>query len=330
MPTKERFRLTLRSVCFAILLTATVFRLCSEIPWQSAGRGFQKAALLLGFGLTELPESTEPLAQTEKDYAKLEYQPPEHLPETQWNETDAELVHISNRAGADIDPAALMAQPINFDLTVDGPLILVTHTHATEAYTMTADTQYNETSAYRTDDTDYNVVRVGQALTDRLNELGIETIHDTVLHDLNGYNDAYERTEEAISAYLAQYPSIQMVIDVHRDAVEDNAGKQLALTATLEGEEAARLLLVMGTDLGGLEHPNWRGNLAFALKLQTHCEKAAPGLFRDLSLRGSRFNEHLTPNSVLLEVGTAGNTLPQAICSAEFFAGELAELLQGK
>ena len=96
----------------------------------------------------------------------------------------------------------------------------------------------------------------------------------------------------------------------------------------LNGQSAAQLLLVMGTDAGGLEHPNWEGNLAFALQIQAYCTSDAPDLFRDLSLRSSRYNENLTPCSVLLEVGSAGNTLKEAIRSVEFFGTKLAELIQ--
>ena len=127
---------------------------------------------------------------------------------------------------------------------------------------------------------------------------------------------------------MEEYPSIQMVIDVHRDAITDTNGEELAMRTELNGQSAAQLLFVMGTDAGGLEHPNWEGNLAFALQMQAYCTSDAPDLFRELSLRSSRYNEHLTPYSVLLEVGSAGNTLDEAIRSVEFFGTKLAELLQ--
>lgn len=329
MRTKERSRQTVRTVCFALVLTAAVLRLCAEMPWSGA----QRAALFLSLGISELPEADEPSADPtdappRAGYEKMEFS----LPRTgmSFSAEDAALVPIANRVGAVLDTAALITQPVSFDLSAEGPLVLVTHTHATEAYTMTADAQYDPTSDYRTEDPAHNVVRVGQALTDRLNALGIETLHDTQLHDLEGYNDAYDRTEAVLADYLARYPSIQMVIDVHRDAVEDASGRQLALTAEVNGADYARLLLVMGTDIGGLEHPNWRDNLAFAMKLQAQGERTAAGLFRELSLRSSRYNEHLTPHSLLLEVGTAGNTLQQALRSAEFFADTLARVLLGR
>lgn len=333
MPTKERSRRTVRSVCFALLVTAAVFRLGMELR-QS---GLQQAALFLSLGISAEPSTPDSpssaaestTAKQQPTYEKMEY--PWKVPwvAPAFSAQDAALVQITNRVGAELDPEALISQPVQIDLSVDGPVILILHTHATEAYTMTDASRYEETSAYRTDDTAYNVVRVGQAMADRLNALGIETLHDTELHDLNGYNDSYARTRETIAAYLDAYPSLQMVIDVHRDAIDAGDGTQLAMTAEINGEEYARLMLVMGTDFGGLEHPNWRDNLSLAMKLQAQGEKNTSGVFRALSLCDSRFNEHMTPNSLLIEVGTAGNTLPQALNSAEFFADVLVQVLRG-
>ena len=325
MKTKER--LTLRSVCFALLLTAMALRLAAMLH----GSGGQGIALFLGLGLT--PEeaaaaptrlaSEEPTAAT---FPPLEYRAPSRL--LRFSAEDAALVDINDRSGAEVDPAALITQPISFDLSAEGPLVLIVHTHATEAYSCADGDDYATDEPYHTDDTQFNVVRVGKELTDRLNALGIETIHDETLYDKAGYYDAYENTAAGIADRLAQYPSIQMVIDVHRDSIADDNGDELAMMTTLDGAPAARLLLVMGTDTAGLTHPNWRENLSFALQLQALCEKDAPGCFRPMSLRSERYNEHLTPHSILLEVGAAGNTLQQALRSIDFFAQELAELLQ--
>ena len=324
MKTKER--LTLRGVCFALLLTAMALRLAAMLH----GSGGQGLALLLGLGLT--PEdaaaptrltSEEPTAAT---FPLLEYRAPSRL--LRFSAEDAALVDINNRSGAEIDPAELITQPISFDRSAEGPLVLIVHTHATEAYSCADGDDYATDEPYHTDDTQFNVVRVGQELADRLNALGIETIHDETLYDRAGYYNAYENTAVGIAEALAQNPSIQMVIDVHRDSIADENGDELAMMTTLDGEPAARLLLVMGTDTAGLTHPNWRENLSFALQLQAQCEKDAPGCFRPMSLRSERYNEHLTPHSILLEVGAAGNTLRQALRAMEFFARELAELLQ--
>ncbi len=319
MGTKERFRLTLRWVCFVLLLTAAVLRLCAEIGWQGAKQVWESLR-----GQTEEPDVFVSDVPCEETYPTMRYTPPAE--QTPFFEAEGVPVAIDNRAGVSFDAEELFHKPLPITRISDEPLILIVHTHATEAYT---DAE-NVGSTYHTTDTNYNVVRVGQALADKLNACGIPTLHDTTLNDALGYNDAYERTETVIQGYLEEYPSIQMVIDVHRDAVADENGAELAMTTDLGGEPAAQLLFVMGTDEGGLEHPNWRENLSFAIKMQSFCSQIVPNLFRNLSLRTSRYNQHLTPCSVLLEVGAAGNTLEEAIRSVNFFGEKLAELLQTK
>ncbi|MBO2526868.1 MAG: hypothetical protein CW335_01620 [Clostridiales bacterium] len=309
MFTKERFQLGLRWVCFGVLLTAVALRMVSAVDLKSL--------------TPEIPSEPPPAMRAEEAFPTMYYSAPSHA--ATFTAEDAALVDIHNSAGAAFDAGALITAPVQFDCSEDGPLILIVHTHATEAYTVADGDDYS--GSYRTTDINYNVVRVGQALTDRLNKNGISTVHDTTLNDEPGYYDAYERTAAVIAGYLEEYPSIQMVIDVHRDAVTLDDGSEMAVPCRLNGEDAAQLMLVMGTNIAGLEHPDWQSNLSMALKIQAHCEKCAPGVFRQMSLRSERYNEHLTPNSILLEVGAAGNTLRQAICSAEYFADRLTEIL---
>lgn len=325
MQGKDRILFTLRWVCFAVLLTAVVFRLAEGADWQQLGARLSAKEETQEFCAQETQD--EPSGQgVQMQFPTMYYTPPTQAQIT--DTPDASAISIRNPAGADLDLQALMAQPIEMDPDADGPLILIVHTHATEAYTASEGEEYESDGAYQTLDTAHNVVRVGQAMADRLNENGICAIHDTTLNDVPGYNDAYERMAEVISGYLETYPSIRMVIDLHRDSIETEGGGELALTAQVDGQRAAQLLFVMGSDIAGMEHPNWRCNLGFALRLQAYCEARAPGLFRELTLRTQRYNEHLTPYSVLLEVGAAGNTLPEAIFSAQYFADRLTEVLR--
>lgn len=310
--TKERFRLGLRWACFGVLLAAVALRMVSALELRQPAPAAQ-----------ELPFEPPPAMRAEDAYPVMYYETPSHG--AVFTEADAALVDIRNSAGAEFDAGALITAPLQFDRTADGPLILIVHTHATEAYTVADGDEYF--GNYRTTDIRFNVVRVGQALADRLNANGLSTVHDTTLNDEPGYYDAYERTAAVIARYLDEYPSIQMVIDVHRDAVTLDDGSEMAVPCRLNGRDAAQLMLVMGTDIAGLVHPDWKSNLSMALKLQAHCERCAPGVFRQMSLRSERYNEHLTPNSILLEVGAAGNTLREAIASAEFFADRLTEVL---
>ncbi len=225
------------------------------------------------------------------------------------------------------DKAALLAKPTAMDLSGDGPKILIVHTHGSEAYTQESGLEYVSEGAYRTLEEDRSVIRVGDILAQTLNDYGIQAIHDRSINDYPSYNDSYWTTLQKIESWKAQYPGIQMVIDVHRDAVSDGAGNAVALSAEAAGESCARLMLVVGTDQGGLEHPYWQENLANALKLQSVLEGKSPGLCRSIDLRTERFNQHMTPGSLLVEVGTNGNTLTQAERSATLLGEALAQLL---
>ncbi len=233
-------------------------------------------------------------------------------------EYDGSFVEIDNLAGAEYNLERLLSAPVSFSVS-ELPCVLIVHTHATEAYA--------DTETYRSEDCSENVVGIGQELARLLNENGIPTIHDSALHDLAGYDDAYVRTEQAIQATLLEYPSIQMVIDVHRDAVQDSSGGQRPLSCQINGQEAAQLMLVLGTDTSALPHPNWQENLSLAVKLQSLLCQQAPGLMRRLSLRAARYNEHLTPCSILLEAGSAGNSRQEVLRSIESFAQCLSSLL---
>ena len=195
---------------------------------------------------------------------------------------------------------------------------------------MEAGFEYPESDSLRTLDERYSVIRVGDEIADILTEAGISVLHDTQPNDYPNYNGAYERMRQTIESYLTEYPSIQMVLDVHRDAAEDADGNPVALTAEVNGEACAELMLVVGTDEGGLTHPAWQENLANALKVQALLNRSAPGLCRNLDLRTERFNQHETPGSLLVEVGASGNTLAEALRAARIFGQALAVFLRGQ
>ena len=242
---------------------------------------------------------------------------------------EADEITVSGSCTLPFDKTALLLRPSALDFSGDGPKILIVHTHASEAYTPEAGFEYEPSDELRTQDKTRSVIRIGSEIARILEDSGIETIHDTTANDYPSYNGAYARMQSIIESYLAQYPSIQMVLDVHRDAVEDDAGFPAALTAGINGEEYARLMLVVGTDEGGLSHPNWQENLANALKLQALMNRAAPGLCRSVDLRTERFNQHETPGSLLCEFGASGNTLSQALRTARLFAQALSSFVLG-
>jgi len=239
--------------------------------------------------------------------------------------TDARGVAVKNTTGYAVDIPALMAEELKQRLPESGPQILIIHTHGTEAYLPSPGEEYQASDAYRTTDPAHSVIRVGDALQQRLESYGLRVIHDRALYDYPSYTGSYSRSEAAVEDWLRRYPGIAVVIDVHRDAVgSENILYKTA--AQLETESAAQVMLVMGTGENGLEHPLWRENLKLALAMQSAAASLCPTLTRPISLVPERYNQHLTTGSFILEVGTNGNTLPEAIRAAELFADAAASV----
>lgn len=232
---------------------------------------------------------------------------------------------LDNDTYYDVDPDELLAEGFSLPLGSEGYQVLIVHTHATEAYTPTEDEPYEQEEDCRTTDPEHSVIRVGQALADALEGYGLHVLHDTQLHDYPSYNGSYARSGEAIEEYIAAYPGIRIVIDLHRDALED--GEVIYRTdAGIEGVDAAQMMFVMGTDVN-LDHPEWRENLKLALTLQSAVTERWPTLMRPVALCDYRYNQQLAPGSLLLEVGTSGNTLEEAVTAAELFAEAVGPLL---
>ena len=173
------------------------------------------------------------------------------------------------------------------------------------------------------------MLRVGQEMAKILEENGIGVIHDTTLHDQPSYNGSYSYARRTIEAYLEKYPSIRMVLDVHRDALELSETEQLSTHARVDGQDSAQLMLVMGTNAGGLYHPAWQENLSVGLKIQALLERQYPGICRPLQLRTERFNQDLSAAGMIIEVGAAGDTLEKALVAAGAFARAIVTLARG-
>ena len=240
---------------------------------------------------------------------------------------DASLVDMYHACDLRPDVGALLEQPLQWDLTGPEPTVLILHTHTTESYTKSGES-YRETSAYRTLDENYNMLSIGDAVGKILANNGITVLHDRLLHDYPSYNGSYSDARRSMEAYLEAYPSIQLVLDLHRDAADTPEG-QLRTAATVDGEPCAQLMLVMGTDAAGLTHPDWEENLSLAVKLHATLERQTPGIMRPLILRSQRFNQDMSPGALLVEVGAAGNTHSEALKAAEQLASAIAALSKG-
>ena len=236
--------------------------------------------------------------------------------------SDADGLELYYASTEDPDIPALLAQPLRWNLRGEEPTVLIVHTHTTESYTR-VDEPYTESAAWRTADEDYNMVAIGEIVKGILEDNGIPVIHDRELHDYPSYNGSYTRTRKAIQDYVNQYPSIQLILDLHRDAAGEGSN-QMRTSATVDGEPSAQLMLVMGTN-----YDSYPENLSLALKLHAQLELQCPGITRPLQLRAARFNQDLCPGSLLVEVGAAGNTHPEARRAAEQLAEAIVALADG-
>lgn len=209
---------------------------------------------------------------------------------------------------------------LQFKPAEEGPQILILHTHTTEAYTKGKKDTYKETDTARTTDNDYNMVRVGEEMKNVFEEMGLSVVHDKTKYDYPSYTGSYSRALTGIQKMLKKYPTIQVVLDVHRDAIIGSDGTSYAKKTEIDGEEVAQVMLVVGTNDMGLTHPKWKDHLTLAVQIQKNMLAIDSELPRPIDLRRQRFNEHATPGSLLVEVGTSGNTLKQALAGARLFA----------
>ena len=253
------------------------------------------------------PESAPPAAKKEADK-------PVFAPE------DAALTDISYACSLRPSLEELLTSPLDWNLSDGAPAVLILHTHTTEGYA--------ESEGYRTLDESRNMLSIGQKVAEILEAAGISVLQDRSLHDYPSYNGSYADARKSIESYLAEYPTVRLVLDLHRDA-SDGVDGQLRTATDIGGEACARLMLVMGTDASGQKHDNWQENLSLALKLQAQLERQAPGITRPTILRAQRFNQDMHPGALLVEVGAAGDTHGEAMNAAEELAKAIVALSKG-
>lgn len=233
---------------------------------------------------------------------------------------------IKNSTSYSLDPAALLSEGCPVRLASDGAQILIIHTHSSEAYSPAGLDRYEASGESRTQDSDYNVIRIGNELSDILTQHGLNVIHDTGVYDYPSYTGSYTRSGEAVEGYLKSNPGISIVIDLHRDAL-GNSDVTYKTVADESGVCASQVMLLVGSDASGLEHPYWKDNLKLALYLQNAVISKYPSLMRPVQLVSYRYNQHLTHGSLILEVGSSGNTLQEALAAIRLFGETIAPAL---
>ncbi len=221
----------------------------------------------------------------------------------------------------------IMAQDINFNIQKNSsePQILIMHTHGTESYQPEGMMSYDPSYTSRDTDNNQNITSVGKVLADTLNSFGYNTLHDTSLHDYPSYNGSYDRSREVVEEYLLKYPSIKIVLDIHRDAIETN-GARVAAVSTINGIEYAQVMIISGADNKSMGMPNYTENLKFAALVQDSLEESYTGITRPILFDYRHYNQDLTTGSILIEVGSHGNTLSQAKQTAKVIGVSIAKI----
>lgn len=271
--------------------------------------------------MKNLEESTE-VAKQEKEDAKTDVnteviteKPLANKFTNQYND-----VKIKNETNYELTED--MLKP---DIDIDTKNILIFHTHTCESYTASDKYQYEPTGTYRTTDLNYTVAKVGEELTDYLQKYGYNVTHDTTYHDYPAYTGSYNRSLSTVENLLKTNKS-DIIIDLHRDAIGSNS--DYAPTVKIGEDKAAQLMFVIGSNGGGLWHPNWNQNLKFAIKVQNKAQEMYPDLFKPIILRNSRYNQHLGKAANIIEVGATGNTLEQCLTSMKYLSKVFSEVLK--
>ena len=212
------------------------------------------------------------------------------------------------------------------DITIENKNIILFHTHSCESYTSSEAYSYTPTGNYRTTDLNFTVTRVGTELETQLKQYNYNVVHSTDYHDYPAYNGSYTRSLKTVENILQTTPA-DIIIDVHRDAIGSRS--DYAPTVKIgDTDEAAQIMFVIGTNAGGLWHPNWNQNLKFAIKIQEKAEEMYPGLFKPIMLTKSRYNQHTGKFASIIEVGATGNTLEQCLTSMKYLAKVMNEVIK--
>ena len=270
----------------------------------------------------EIPYDDEPHDPNERKYKIIE---------SQFSSSGLkyENFYIKNTTGYEINIAQEINKEPEINITcTDKPQVLIIHTHTSESYLMKDRGFFYESFYPRTNDNNKNVVRVGDEIAQQLIKSGINVIHDLTAHDTPTYNGSYSRAAKTIEKNLKENPSIQVVIDVHRDSIGSRENGKVKPTCVINGQKAAQLMIISGCDKDGtLGFPNWQKNLRLSLRLQKYCESMFPGITRPLNFSCVKYNMNITPGSLLVEIGSDVNTLEEAVYTGAMFGKSLSNLL---
>ncbi len=240
------------------------------------------------------------------------------------------LVRMKNMNKTQVSIKDILSEKIDLSVNKDKPSVLIFHTHTTETYQILDRDFYPEDFKTRTNDKGKNMVRVGEAIVEEIEKAGFKVIHDKEIHDTK-YTGAYGKSRESVENYLKKYPSVQITLDIHRDAIQDGDGTKVKPVAAVKGKKAAQIMIISGCQEEGnpiTNLPDWRYNLTFAVHLQQKLEELFEGITRPLYFCPRSYNMNVTHCSLLVEVGSDSNTLEEAVYTGKCIGAALSEILK--
>lgn len=231
----------------------------------------------------------------------------------------------------DVPNATLIAEstkelPFKLDKNSEQPQVLIYHTHTTESFEPYERDFYDSSFASKTTDMTKNIVSVGDNICKQLDKAGIAYVHDTLVHDYPSYNEAYASSRKTVQEILKQYPSIKICLDIHRDGIQRADGTRISPVTQIGGKKAAQIMIISGCDDGTMGMPDYLQNFRLASRLQSQIESDWKGLTRPVLFDYRHYNQDLTTGSLLIEVGSHGNSIEQAQYSGELIGQSIAKL----
>lgn len=233
------------------------------------------------------------------------------------NHLEKKGIVVDNKTNYTLNLLELYNEKLAVNKVKGKPQVLIVHTHGSESYNPTD----------RNQDINNNIVHVGSHMAKIFEENNIKVIHSKKMHDVPKFNNSYKNSLSTVDEMLKKYPTISVVLDIHRDAMISEAGEVFKVVKEIDGVKCSQVMFVVGTNQGGLKHENWKENLKFAMHCQEKINEIAPNLARPINLRQERFNQHTTNSSVIIEIGTNGNTLIESVNSAIITAKAISDVL---
>lgn len=237
-------------------------------------------------------------------------------------------VYLSNKTKYEVDLGSLLYEKLTFHYQPGEPQVLIVHTHATESYSAAGRDWYTEEENNRSFLEEENMIGIGALMAQELEKRGVGVIHNKTVHDYPSFTGSYDNALKTIEAELAAHPTIKIVLDVHRDAIGGGGSPKSRPIVQQDGKDYAQVMLVMGTDEGGLTHDNWAENLKFAVRVQRNMENQVQNIARPIMLKPQRYNQHATPGSLLFEMGASGNYRDDVVNSLPIVAEAVAKALK--